>query len=207
MSPTTYPFRAVFILGRPSFLYLEKTDRASGRDIYATPCSLAEEMMKRINRQGAGRSRISPFARRCEQLLDAAARRSRDTMRDRIAGLRAAALPITQSAIAAGVSWWAAAKVVGHREAFFAPIAAVISLGVSQSQRLVRAIELVLGVAMGLFVADLLVFWIGTGALQITVVVALAMVAAVVLQREALVSQSGRDLSRLGGDAYAVLGP
>lgn len=136
-------------------------------------------------------SRISPFARRGEQLLDAAARRSRDTMRGRVAGLKAAALPIAQSAVAAGIAWWAAAKAVGHAEAFFAPIAAVISLGVSQSQRLVRALELVLGVAVGILVADLLVLWIGTGVLQIVLVVALAMAAAVFFSgRPLLVSQA-----------------
>lgn len=112
-------------------------------------------------------------------------------MRDRLAGLRAAALPIAQTAIAAGVAWWAAAKVVGHQEAFFAPIAAVISLGVSQTQRLVRAVEIVLGVAVGLLVADVIVLLIGTGALQIVLVVALAMVAAVLFSgRPLLVSQA-----------------
>jgi uncharacterized membrane protein YgaE (UPF0421/DUF939 family) len=137
------------------------------------------------------RSRVSPFTHRGEQLLDAAARRSRDTLRGRIAGLRAALLPIAQTAIATGISWGVAAKVVGHREAFFAPISAVISLGVSQTQRLARAVELVLGVAVGLLVADILVFWIGTGVVQIVFVVALAMLAAVFFSgRPLLVSQA-----------------
>jgi uncharacterized membrane protein YgaE (UPF0421/DUF939 family) len=133
----------------------------------------------------------SAFARRGEQLLDAAAHRSRDTMRDRIAGLRGASIPILQTALATGLAWVVAERIVGHEAAFFAPIAAVISLGVSQTQRLVRAIEVVVGVAMGIFVGDLLVLWIGAGGLQIVLVVALAMTAAVIFSgRPLLVSQA-----------------
>jgi uncharacterized membrane protein YgaE (UPF0421/DUF939 family) len=144
-----------------------------------------------MRRHQGRKSRVTPFARRGEQLLDAAARRSRDTLRDRLRGLRAAALTIAQSAIAAGLAWWAATLIVGHQAAFFAPIAAIITLGVSQTQRFARVIELVLGVAVGLLVADLLVLWIGTGVLQISLVVALAMTAAVLFSgRPLLVSQA-----------------
>jgi uncharacterized membrane protein YgaE (UPF0421/DUF939 family) len=112
-------------------------------------------------------------------------------MRDRLAGLRGAAIPILQSAIAAGLAWLVAAKVVGHRAAFFAPISAIISLGVSQTHRLIRALEVIVGVALGILVADVLVLWLGTGVIQLIVVVALAMGAAVMFSgRPLLVSQA-----------------
>jgi uncharacterized membrane protein YgaE (UPF0421/DUF939 family) len=77
------------------------------------------------------------------------------------------------------VAWWVANDLVGHQRPFFAPIAAVISLGVSLGTRLRRTAELVLGVSLGVLVGDLIISWIGTGPWQIAVVVALAMLAAV----------------------------
>jgi uncharacterized membrane protein YgaE (UPF0421/DUF939 family) len=89
--------------------------------------------------------------------------------------------PILQTAVAAGLAWYLATVVLGHESPFFASIAAVISLGVAVGQEGRRAAELVFGVACGLAVADLLVLAIGTGPVQIGVVVALAMAAAMLL--------------------------
>ncbi len=97
------------------------------------------------------------------------------------ARLRSSALPILQCAIAAGVAWWVATSVIGHSQAFFAPIAAVVSLGLSLGARLRRSIELVCGVAIGIGVGDLLVSQIGSGPWQIALVVAMAMGTAVML--------------------------
>jgi uncharacterized membrane protein YgaE (UPF0421/DUF939 family) len=73
----------------------------------------------------------------------------------------------------------------------FASIAAVISLGVSYQQRGRRAFELVGGVVVGLSVADVIVHAIGTGPLQIGLMIVLAMGAAVVLGGgELLVSEA-----------------
>ena len=93
--------------------------------------------------------------------------------------LRVSVWPITQSAAAASLAYFLARVVLGHESPFFAPIAAVISLGITLGSRPRRAIEIVFGVAVGLMVADLLVLVIGTGTLQIAVVVLLAMAAAV----------------------------
>src|ERR687893_455239 len=95
--------------------------------------------------------------------------------------LRAEGLPILQTAVAAGVAWYLATLVLGHERPFFAAIAAVISLGLAVGQEGKRAAELVFGVACGLAIADLIVLAIGTGTVQIGVVVALAMAAAVLL--------------------------
>ena len=94
---------------------------------------------------------------------------------------RAAALPIVQCALSAGLAWVVASAVIGHQHPFFAPIAAVVCLGVSLGQRLRRVGELVVGVSVGVGVGDALISWIGSGPWQIALVVALAMSAAVLL--------------------------
>lgn len=90
-------------------------------------------------------------------------------------------IPIVQCAVAAGAAWALAKYAAGHVQPFFAPIAAVISLGVSLGQRMRRSLELVVGVSIGIGVGDLLISAIGTGPWQITLVVALAMSTAVLL--------------------------
>jgi uncharacterized membrane protein YgaE (UPF0421/DUF939 family) len=93
--------------------------------------------------------------------------------------LRANGWSVIQTAVAASAAYVLAVIVLGHERPFFAPIAAVVCLGVTLGQRARRAVELVFGVAVGLMVADLLVLLIGTGAARIGVVVLLAMTAAV----------------------------
>ena len=68
---------------------------------------------------------------------------------------------ILQVALSAGVAWLVATEVFGHDQAFFAPISAVIVLGLTVRQRGRRAFELALGVAIGIGIADLIV--LGTG--------------------------------------------
>jgi uncharacterized membrane protein YgaE (UPF0421/DUF939 family) len=100
--------------------------------------------------------------------------------------------PILQTAVAASLAWFLASAVLGHDQPYFAAIAAVISSGVVVGQEGRRVLELVFGVACGLAVADLLVVLIGTGTLQIGVVVALAMAVAWLLGGgPALVSEAG----------------
>ena len=84
-----------------------------------------------------------------------------------------------QTAVAAGVAWFLAVLILGHERPEFAPIAAVISLGLAVGERSRRVLELTLGVAFGVTIADALVSVIGVGAAQTGVVVALAMAAAV----------------------------
>jgi uncharacterized membrane protein YgaE (UPF0421/DUF939 family) len=124
--------------------------------------------------------------------MPAASARMRARLVDGGRRLRTSALPIGQCAVAAGVAWYVAFDLVGHPRPFFAPIAAVISLGVSLSSRLRRVAELVIGVGLGVLVGDLLISQIGSGAWQITLVVALAMATAVFADRSTLlVGQAG----------------
>jgi uncharacterized membrane protein YgaE (UPF0421/DUF939 family) len=93
--------------------------------------------------------------------------------------LRVNGWSVVQTAVAATVAYSLAIVLLGHGTPFFAPIAAVVALSVTLGQRMRRAVELVFGVAVGLMVADLLVLLIGSGTLQIGIVVLLAMAAAV----------------------------
>ena len=71
--------------------------------------------------------------------------------------------------------------MLGHPTPFFAPVAAIITLGITVGQRGQRAAEVAFGVALGIAVADLLVLQIGTGTAQLALVVALATSAAIFL--------------------------
>lgn len=103
---------------------------------------------------------------------------TRDFLSDGVSRLRAGGWAIAQTAVAAGAAYLLAIYVLGHEQPFFAPIAAVVSLSVTLGSRGRRTVELVVGVAVGLMVADLISLLIGTGWARIALVVALAMAAA-----------------------------
>lgn len=107
--------------------------------------------------------------------------RGRTSLDTRLDRWRTKRWAIAQCAVAAGVAWFVAKDLLGHTAPFFAPVAAVVSLGTSYGQRLRRVAEVTLGVAIGVFGADLLVHVIGQGGWQITLVVGLAMTAAILL--------------------------
>ena len=107
--------------------------------------------------------------------------RGRTSVRARVVRLRSKSWQIGQCALAAGAAWLIASDLLGHQTPFFAPIAAVVSLGTSYGQRLRRVVEVTLGVAVGVLLADLIVAQLGSGWWQLTVLVALAMSAAFLL--------------------------
>jgi uncharacterized membrane protein YgaE (UPF0421/DUF939 family) len=76
---------------------------------------------------------------------------------------------IAQTAFAAGASWELALQLPSHRQPFFAPIAAVIALGAERGRRGRQAIEMMLGVALGILLGATLVAVAGTGAWQLVV--------------------------------------
>lgn len=120
-------------------------------------------------------------AERRRELIEAAAARARLSSGSGAARMRAQVWPLAQTAIAATLAWTVAAKVLGHANPVFAPIAAIMSLGATRGQRSRRAVEMMLGVALGIGSADLLVRAIGTGVGQLALIVSLAMAAAVLL--------------------------
>ncbi|MBA3635953.1 MAG: FUSC family protein [Rubrobacteraceae bacterium] len=95
--------------------------------------------------------------------------------------VRSGWLQILQTAVAACLAWFLAVLILGLERPTFAPIAAVIALGLAVGERTRRAVELTLAVAFGVAMADLLLTVVGVGALQAGVFVALAMAAAVFL--------------------------
>jgi len=114
----------------------------------------------------------------------------RGQVRRRTSRLRAGLWTIAQTSIAVGAAWLIAQQV--NDSPFFAPISAVISLAATRGQRTARAIELVLGVAVGIAIADLIVSALGTSTPVLMLVVALSMGAALLLGGGSiLVSQAG----------------
>jgi len=132
--------------------------------------------------------RIPPRA----ELMEQAAEASRAGIRTRRERIIATARPILQTSVAASLAWLIATEVVGHPSPFFAPISAVITLGLTIGERRRRAVELAIGVSVGIAIADLLVSWIGSGTWQVGVVTGLAMLAATLVGGGTLLaSQAG----------------
>ncbi|MGF1471373.1 MAG: aromatic acid exporter family protein [Rubrobacteraceae bacterium] len=103
----------------------------------------------------------------------------RRRLKEGISRLHESGWAMLQTALAASVAYLLAEILIQQERPFFAPVAAVLTLSVALGQRGRRAFEIALGVAVGIGVADLLVLVIGTGALQIALVVILAMAATV----------------------------
>jgi uncharacterized membrane protein YgaE (UPF0421/DUF939 family) len=119
-------------------------------------------------------------------------RHTRLSAENRWKRLRSRGWAIAQCASGAAIAWYLAQTVLGHSVPFFAPVAAVVALGMSFQNRLRRVAEIVVGVALGVAVGDLFVRLVGTGAWQIAVVVAIAMTLAVLLDAGLLiVTQAG----------------
>ena len=77
--------------------------------------------------------------------------------------VRSGWLQIIQTALAACVAWFLAVLILGIDRPTFAPIAAVIALGLAVGERVRRAVELTLAVAFGVAMADLEPARIGHG--------------------------------------------
>lgn len=110
----------------------------------------------------------------------------------RVRRLGLSAVPILQCAIAGGLAWFIAFDVLHHARPFFAPIAAVASLGLVLAKRWRRSLELIGGVIIGIIIGDVIIAMIGSGPWQIGIVVALAMGVAVVIDGAPMVvNQAG----------------
>lgn len=105
--------------------------------------------------------------------------------------LRANARWFVQAALATALAWEAAIRLFGHPRPIFAPVAALIAVSTTLGQRRRFAVEMVVGIALGVGIADALFVLMGGGTLQIAAIVVGAMVAAVALGGSAvLVSEA-----------------
>jgi uncharacterized membrane protein YgaE (UPF0421/DUF939 family) len=109
-----------------------------------------------------------------EGLFEDAAARSRESMATRWGRVRANWRVMIQAGLAVALAWAVAKRVWGHDAPFFAPVSAVIALGTSYYERGRRALELVGAVTLGIAVADLLAYEVGTGIVQLAFAVAIA---------------------------------
>ena len=86
---------------------------------------------------------------------------------------------LLQTSVAAGLAWYVAHDVLAHPQPFFAPIAAAVSLSTSNVLRAQRAIQMIVGVTLGIGTGALVQGLLGPGTLSITVAALIALVAAV----------------------------
>jgi uncharacterized membrane protein YgaE (UPF0421/DUF939 family) len=107
--------------------------------------SRASGRVRRVRRLGpeAIERRFGPR----DELLEQAAEASRAGVRARRERIVAGARPILHSAVAASLAWLVATELVGHEQPFFAPISAVITLGLTVGQRRRRGIVVALAMA------------------------------------------------------------
>src|SRR4051812_658218 len=94
---------------------------------------------------------------------------------------------IAQASVAAGVSWELARLIPGHTRPFFAPIAAMIALGADPGRRARQAVEILIGVVLGIVLGAGLVAVLGIGGWQLVVGVAVALLLTAALGAKPLV--------------------
>lgn len=112
--------------------------------------------------------------------------RARESARQRAERVRHAWRPIVLTAVAGALAWALARLIVGQAIPFFAPVTAVICLGVTRGQPVRKAAEISLGVVLGIAVADLLVRVVGTGTVQVAVLIGATMALALYLDEGVL---------------------
>jgi uncharacterized membrane protein YgaE (UPF0421/DUF939 family) len=95
--------------------------------------------------------------------------------------LRVSGLLLVHASLGAALAWLVATEVLGHEQPFFAPIAAVLCLGLSFGQRTRRTVEVVAGVALGIVVGDVVAEVLGRGTVQLGLAIGLAMAAALLI--------------------------
>jgi hypothetical protein len=127
-----------------------------------------------LREEGAARVRA-----RSEALLEEAAARTRP--RNVMERLRANWRWFAQAALATAPSWYLAQTLFDHPRPIFAPVAGLIAVSTTLGQRRRYAVEMVLGIALGIGIADALFTLIGDGTWQIAAIVVGAMVTAVAL--------------------------
>ena len=90
---------------------------------------------------------------------------------------------LAQTSVASGLAWYLAHDVLKHPQPFFAPIASAVCLSISNVLRGQRAVQMMIGVTLGIGTGTLVWGLLGTGAVPIAIVTAIALALAVVIGR------------------------
>ena len=137
-------------------------------------------------------SRLARVKLRAFDLTERTTRIGRASARIRLGRWQDRWFLIVQCAVTAAIAWWLAGTVLGHPVPIFAPIAALLCLGVTFGHRLRRGIEVAVGVAVGVGVGDVFVIVFGSGAWQIALALVVAMSLATLLGAgQLMIMQSG----------------
>ncbi|MGC5019903.1 FUSC family protein [Micromonospora sp. DT47] len=97
--------------------------------------------------------------------------KSKSTLHDRLHRVRMAMVLAVQAGLAAALAWIVSHDLLNNAQPVFAPISAVGTLAASVGQRLRRTVELIIGVAVGVFLGDVLIYFLGAGGWQLGLVV------------------------------------
>ncbi len=92
---------------------------------------------------------------------------------DRLRAVRKRWRLLLRISIATSGAFFVSTHLLGHSQAFFAPIAAIIVITAGAGLRARTLFELVIGVALGVLIGELLILTIGRGTWQIALVVVL----------------------------------
>ncbi|WKD58651.1 hypothetical protein CCASP_01125 [Corynebacterium caspium DSM 44850] len=95
---------------------------------------------------------------------------------------------ILQSGLGAALAYWFATEIAGHANPFFAPISAVIIIGLNGGDRTQKALELSFGCVLGVGFADLIIPLMGEGVWQLSVAVMASLAISSFLSASPLVS-------------------
>src|SRR5690625_1607070 len=87
-------------------------------------------------------------------------------IRSRVAHVGAHWRVIARIGIAPALAWWVSTAIFGHSQAFFAPIAAILTLTIGVGRRATVVVEIIVGASVGVLVGELLVHLIGRGVWQ-----------------------------------------
>lgn len=80
------------------------------------------------------------------------------------------------AAVAAAAAWWLARLIPGHSRPIFAAIAAIVAMAGAVGRRGRQAVELIVGIAIGIGLAELVVFALGKGTWQLGIAVLVGLV-------------------------------
>ena len=116
---------------------------------------------------------------------------------------------IAKTALASGLSWWAAITLVGGTRPYFAALAAILTVQATVAESVSRGSQRMLGVVGGVALSMLVVHWFGRTSLSVALLVLIGMASATALgfgsQAVSQVAVSALMVLSLGGtQTYAA---